>query len=147
MISRPLDTTISTLKQSLFDEDGNPISHSEWARQNNVPRVDVSDCLAPGKSFSIERENQIRRVLGLEDRVGEYRYVASDERVVKKPGHGKHHDRTKRTAQRAVRYTPEEAKIVDEIVEEFGYDSFSDMILSNLSPYDLRELMYQYCQS
>lgn len=112
-----------------------------WANQNNISRIDVSDCLTPGKSISIERENKLRRALGLEDRAGEYKYVASDEWVVKKPGHGKHHRRTYRTAQRAVRYTPEEAAQIDALVDEMGYASFSEMMLVELPPMRLRNLL------
>lgn len=111
--------TVRALRRAIGDG-----TQRAWAIANDVPPVDVSDCLR-GKGMKAVRENRIRAALGLPPLRWQTIELMEGQRVVTvaKP---------RRHVRRASTMTPEQAALADELARERGYRSFGAMAVAEL---------------
>lgn len=96
---------------------------AEWCREVGVSQNIVSDA-KNFKSMSPERENVLRRKLGLDDIVRQTAVIHHDERITKKPGFAR---RQRNYVEFKVRVPADCAPVVEAMIEDAAAESFSQL--------------------
>lgn len=97
-------------------------TNAEWCRAHGVSKNIVSDALS-GKSMSPERENILRRALGIGEITRLSVVIHHDEKIVKRPGYGK----PRFYAEFKIRVPRESAPLIEAMIEDAGVESFSQL--------------------